>query len=551
MSDDSCYDLMTEPAEGDTTLLTPDRTRTDTVGVRPSDQETQPMVQHDAASRGARRSRRAALLVLALVAACGEPVVADMRGTATPVGGDALPAVATQDTVGRVAGEIMKKKPHTSSTVAQPTTTEPGKSVGATPPKDLTFPDTSAPNTDAQALRRRRTSGSTSTTVDSTTTTSKPVAPTTTATAPTSAPTGVLVSVLDHGAIPNDGSDDQVAIQDAIDSAPAGATVVFPAGTYHHSDLFNVRTAGVTLWGYGATLVATNPNRHAIILQANNTSVLGFTLVGSPTVRLSAEEQMGIALHFTDGSQVRDNTVRGTSSAGIFIWGASNYAVLNNIVENTMSDGIHSVGGANHGLVEGNTLRNVGDDCFAVVSYIQERRMTNHITIRNNSCVGGHARGVSVVGGTDVLIEGNTIEASGAAGIYLASEPSYDTYAAKRVRVIANTLRGVNTNAAVRHGAIFLWGRAGSATTEDGTSYTLQNEDILIQGNTITDTAVGAAHLVAQGTYSYRVNFIGNATSGSRQHSYIELADGQYNMVDDTHNGSPVSKHIGDASILP
>ena len=317
----------------------------------------------------------------------------------------------------------------------------------------------------------------------------------------------MLVSVVDHGAIPNDERDDQAAIQDAIDAAPAGATVVFPAGTYQHSNVLNVPTKGVKLWGYGATLVGTDARNHAIILRGDNTEISGFTLLATPAGRLHAEEQMGISLHYSTGSTVRDNTVRGTSSAGIFVWGATNYAVRNNIVENTMSDGIHSTGGANNGIVEGNKLRNVGDDCFAVISYIGGS-LTHDITIRNNSCVGGKARGASVVGGTNVLIQGNTIEASGAAGVYLASEPSYNTYAAKQVRVIGNVLKGVNVNPAIRHGAIFIWGRDGSAALDTGGSATLQNEDILIQANTITDTVGGAADIVAQGAYSYRVNIV-------------------------------------------
>lgn len=373
----------------------------------------------------------------------------------------------------------------------------------------------------------------------------------TSATAPPALPAGVLVSVVDHGAVPNDERDDQAAIQDAIDAAPEGATVVFPAGTYRHSNVLNVPTKGVKLWGYGATLVGTDARNHAIILRGDNTEISGFTLLATPAGRLHAEEQMGISLHYSTGSTVRDNIVRGTSSAGIFVWGATNYAVRNNIVENTMSDGIHSTGGANNGIVEGNKLRNVGDDCFAVVSYVAEQEISHTITIRNNSCVGGKARGISVVGGTDILIQANTITASAAAGVYLASEPSYNTYAAKRVKVIDNVLTGVNTNTAIRHGAIFIWGRAGSATTRDGMPHTLQNEDILIQANTITDTAVGAANIVVQGKYSVRVNLIANVASGERQYSYLELDDDQYNLVGGRNNRRSVADHIGNAAILP
>jgi parallel beta-helix repeat protein len=403
-------------------------------------------------------------------------------------------------------------------------------------------------------------------TVAPTSTTAAPVptAPTTTAAlaplpapapapaprADTQTPTGPTISVLDFGAVPDDGRDDQAAIQQAIDRAAPGTTVVFPPGVYHHSALLQVRADRVALWGYGASVIGTNNEKHAIVLWGDYTSVVGLTVSANPQGRLHAEDQMGISLHYTKGSVVRDVTVRNTSSAGIFIWGSTDYQILDNVVENTMSDGIHSVGGARNGLVQGNRLRNVGDDCLAVISYISERRMSGNITIRDNSCVGGKARGISVVGGEDVLIENNTIEASAAAGIYLASEPSYNTYAAHRVQVRGNRLIGVNTNSAIRHGAIFLWARSGSETTSDGTRHSLQNEDILVQDNEITNTVNGAANLVAQGSDTLRVNFVGNRTNGGR-HAYLELRKDQYNQVSEVDDGQPVADYVGNAAILP
>ena len=433
----------------------------------------------------------------------------------------------------------------TTTTTAAPapsdTVEAAAKSVGTTAPKPTLAPTTSAPSTTTKAKVQAATTAPTTTT----TPTIRPAAPSASRT-----PSGPVISVADFGAVPDDGQDDQAAIQSAIDRAPSGTTVLFPPGTYHHSHLLQVRTAGVALWGYDAALVGTNNEKHAIVLWGDRTSVVGLTISANPTGRLHAEDQMGISLHFTTGSVVRDTTVRNTSSAGIFIWGASDYQILNNVVENTMSDGIHSVGGARNGLVQGNRLRNVGDDCLAVISYLSERRMSGNITIRDNSCVGGKARGISVVGGEDVLIENNTIEGSAAAGVYLASEGNYNTYGAHRVQVIGNRLIGVNTNTAIRHGAIFLWARSGSATTSDGATHSLQNHDILIKDNTIERTVTGAANIVAQGSDSVRVNFVGNRTSGGR-HAYLELNKDQYNQLGEIDDGTAVGDYVGNAAILP
>lgn len=442
---------------------------------------------------------------------------------------------------GAVSAEMRARRPST------PTTTIDnlyGKLPGHVAPKTTG----STTTTDGgRAALSQAAPATTTTKAPVTTTTAKP---TTTKSPAPAAPTGVLVDVTAYGATPGDASDDQVAIQAALDDAPAGATVVFPAGEYRHSGLLNVRTDGLTLWGYGATLTGTNASKHAIILFGDRTSVLGFTVQNTTNGRLSAEDQMGIALHYTSGSVVRDNTVRGTSSAGIFIWGAGNYVIANNIVENTLSDGIHSVGGAHDGLIEGNKLRNIGDDCFAVISYVPEREMSHDITIRNNSCTGGKARGLTVAGGVRVLIEGNVIEASAAAGVYLAADASYNTWGAYDVTVRNNTLRGVNTNSSIRHGAIFLWSRSGAATASDGVSYAFDNHDIRIIDNTITDTKNGAADLVAIGSWGARITFRGNVATGAKAYSYFELRGDAYNLVGGTNNGNAVAEHIGDAAHL-
>jgi polygalacturonase len=475
------------------------------------------------AEQPTRRSRswRAGALGVALFAVAGCAAADAHRENATgkQVGGEQ---------VGKVWGAGKRR--------AAPTTTAAGE-LQAAP-----VPTTAAPATTAAAPVPLAAS-----------TTSAPVPAPAPAPAPQAGihtPTGPTLSVVDFGAVPDDGRDDQAAIQNAIDAAAPGTTVVFPAGTYHHSALLQVRAERVTLWGYGASVIGTNREKHAIVLWGDYTSVVGLTVSANPTGRLHAEDQMGISLHYTKGSVVRDVTVRNTSSAGIFIWGSTDYQIVNNVVENTMSDGIHSVGGARNGLVQGNRLRNVGDDCFAVISYISERRMSGNITIRDNSCVGGKARGISVVGGEDVLIENNTIEASAAAGIYLASEPNYNTYAAHRVQVRGNRLLGVNTNSAIRHGAIFLWARAGSETTSDGVRHSLQNEDILIRDNEISGTVNGAANVVAQGSDTLRVNFVGNHTSGGR-HAYLELRRDQYNQIGEVDDGQPVADYVGNASIVP
>ena len=50
----------------------------------------------------------------------------------------------------------------------------------------------------------------------------------------------------------------------------------------------------------------------------------------------------------------------------------------------------------------------------------------------------------------------------------------------------------------------------------------------------IQDTVVGSANLVAQGSYSTRVSFVGNQMTGSLNISNIEIDGAGYNMVGNT-----------------
>jgi parallel beta-helix repeat protein len=396
-----------------------------------------------------------------------------------------------------------------SSTIVATTTGAPVGTTGSTTSIVSIKPTTTIPTT----------------TIPAATTTTKPT-PTTTGAPTTTTSVVKTVRVVDFGATPNDLTDDQSAIQRAFDNAPVGYTVVFDPGTYLHSSYLVMNQNNVSLSGYGATLTGTSPTSQALIVRGDGVTIAGISIANVVNGRLAAEEHMGISLSFTDKSIVKDVTVDGASAAGIFAWEATNYIISNNVVKNTLSDGIHSTGNSKFGVVQSNQLTNVGDDCFAVVGYGAE--LPSNITIQNNTCSGGKARGVSVVGGKDILIQNNSITRSAAAGIYLASESSYSTNRVTGVEVTGNTLTEVNTNASIDHGGIFIWGRLGFVT-----------DDITIEDNTITNTVAGPAHITSFTSYVTNLRFINNQSFGSKQHRYIETSS--YTMSGDLHNGVIVS----------
>ena len=69
-----------------------------------------------------------------------------------------------------------------------------------------------------------------------------------------------VINVTTYGAIPNDSVDDSLAIQKAIDAAPANSTIYFPRGTYLLAGVTIRGRTGLTLSGDGSTLTILKRN---------------------------------------------------------------------------------------------------------------------------------------------------------------------------------------------------------------------------------------------------------------------------------------------------
>jgi parallel beta-helix repeat protein len=284
-------------------------------------------------------------------------------------------------------------------------------------------------------------------------------------------------SVADFGAVPNDPVDDTDAIQRALNSLSPGDWLVFPPGRYLHSKSLHLKVANIVMWGEGVTLHATNPSDQAIWIEADGASVYKFTLTAVTSNRRSTPWESRIAVFGGTNPPVllHNNVVRGNrvvqggdagtslansaSSAGIFIYHATNFLVAENTVSRSLADGIHITSGSSNGRVLNNDVKEPGDDMIAVVSYIGDasttassiaanfaarkaRDLNHHITIAGNTVSGQYwGRGISVVGGENVTIENNTIDrTTHAAGVYLARETGYLTFGVRNVLVRNNTI---------------------------------------------------------------------------------------------------------------
>lgn len=259
---------------------------------------------------------------------------------------------------------------------------------------------------------------------------------------------------------PADGKDQANKLQAALDALRIGGRLVIAPGTYVVSRSLVVRTQGVVVSGYGATLVATNPDEQSLNVTGANAVIAGLTLRGTGDKRLESEGSAKVVVHGS-GIQILDTRIQGGASAGIFVSGATGVVLAGNSVSSTLADGIHITGGSQNVLVSGNTVTGTGDDMIAIVSYEKDGIPSRNILVTGNKVSGNYwGRGLSVVGGTNVTLSDNTVQGvQKAAGILVAQEDGYRSYNATNIVIRNNTISDIE-NAA--HPGKF-WPAAGHA----------------------------------------------------------------------------------------
>lgn len=273
-----------------------------------------------------------------------------------------------------------------------------------------------------------------------------------------------------YGAVGDGRTDDTRALQAALDALGPGRTLLLPPGrTYRHDGVLVVRRAGSRLAGGGA-LLAGEEEHSALRLEADDVRVEGVVLrLARTSRRWSGLDQHRLLLGPHDGIVVRDVRVEGSAASGVFVRGARGFRLERLTVQDTRADGIHLTAGASYGVVDRPVVRRSGDDGVAIVSYASDAATSHHLTVLSPLVQGQRqGRGISVVGGEDVVVRDVRVEGSSAAAVLVATEGSpYDTRSTRRVAVDRVVVESANRSADVDHGAVLVTAGARGTVVED------------------------------------------------------------------------------------
>lgn len=294
------------------------------------------------------------------------------------------------------------------------------------------------------------------------------------------------ISITAHGASPAaSATTNMAAINAAIAAAVAAGhkTVWVPPGTYSYNSIIHLNS-GARLVGAGTTSVlhATTPSNRSIYLHGDGSQLKQLKITGNSTGARAASDPFTIATMVNVSNGLIENIqAEGADAAGIVCkgTGGGNNAIRHNTIRNTLADTIHNTDGCHHLLMEGNLIENAGDDGIAVVSYQSDGTRVNNITARNNIIRNNlWGRGMSVVGGSDVLYENNLVDGvKDWACLYISQENSWNTYSALNVITRNNTFKNCGSTV-TGHTAIMVFSEGAMPNN----NVTLTRNDIIQDG---------------------------------------------------------------------
>lgn len=323
--------------------------------------------------------------------------------------------------------------------------------------------------------------------------------------------------------------DQTVALRQAFEAAARDRLSLIgdPDATYRYDG--RLILDGVSFDGRGCTLLPLSDGPQVLQCRGTGWRLANLRVQGTARTRSSDNGFNGIWIGGDDrdaaANFVLENVTvdgiapgRGAAAAGIMISNAQQGRLTGTTVRRSLADGIHMTAGSNHLLVEHALIEDSGDDAIAVVSYRRQQQACHHVHVRNATSRRSAARGMTVVGGHDVVFERVAVERSAAAGIYLFGEASFDTYGTARVRVVDSVLTGCVTGVGLPLGysnaAILLGGRDGTDRVGGG-DLPRGASDCLVQNAVVMGTGDACTAAISMHEHAVRSRIVGGNIRGN------------------------------------
>uniref|UniRef100_UPI004056DAD7 discoidin domain-containing protein n=1 Tax=Acetatifactor sp. TaxID=1872090 RepID=UPI004056DAD7 len=241
-------------------------------------------------------------------------------------------------------------------------------------------------------------------------------------------------SVVDYGAVPNDGNDDYNAIQNCISAADAaGADVYFPAGTYHIGQMWRLQASdmkitGAGMWHTNIQFTNANAGSGGISGNCNNIEFCNMYINSNLRSRYSQTANYKCFMDVWTSSNIHD-VWEDHFECGVWFGDyagsmeyCDNTTISNCRIRNNFADGVNFCQGTSNSTVTNCSIRNNGDDGLAMWNnnYMGAKDESNNRFSYNTIDFIWRAGGIAVYGGSGHKIHNNYIEDTFmSAGIHL------------------------------------------------------------------------------------------------------------------------------------